>query len=188
MQQPDRAIIQIQRDRFLHNWKKAQPLDDYPRYSWVIDRFRSVYTQFEAFITEIGLGAVKPKQYEMTYVNHILCPEGASAADRIQDVFPDLTWRHDPRRFLPSAEACHWRASFKLPADCGRLHVSIRTATRVMDSTPMILLDLTARGMAATPSREDMWAWFDMAHEWIVRGFTDMTSATAQTDEWERTI
>ena len=32
----DNGIIQIQRDRFLHNWKKVRPQDEYPRYPQVI--------------------------------------------------------------------------------------------------------------------------------------------------------
>src|SRR5206468_7988683 len=28
----DTGIIQLQRDRFLHNWKKGKPTDAYPRY------------------------------------------------------------------------------------------------------------------------------------------------------------
>src|SRR2546422_10783360 len=35
----DTGIIQLQRDRFLHNWKKGKPTDAYPRYPVVIDLF-----------------------------------------------------------------------------------------------------------------------------------------------------
>ncbi len=33
----ENGIIQVQRDRFLHNWKKVLPEDEYPRYPQVIE-------------------------------------------------------------------------------------------------------------------------------------------------------
>src|SRR6266545_3182497 len=40
------GIIQVQRDRFLHNWRKIRPKDEYPRYRNVISMFQSHLSQF----------------------------------------------------------------------------------------------------------------------------------------------
>src|SRR5690242_5857187 len=44
------ALIQVQRDRFLHNWKKAKDTDQYPHYAHVIGSFRKCLETFEAFL------------------------------------------------------------------------------------------------------------------------------------------
>ena len=31
-----------------------------------------------------------------------------------------------------------------------------------------------------------VWEWFEVGHEWIVCGFTDLTGATIQKDIWQR--
>ena len=46
----DNGIVQIQRDRFLHNWKKAKPEDEYPRYPKVIELFKDRFSKFQLFL------------------------------------------------------------------------------------------------------------------------------------------
>ena len=46
----------------------------------------------------------------------------------------------------------------------------------------MILLDLTVRGIG----KEGMEAWFDLAREWIVCGFADLTGDEIQKTIWGR--
>ena len=38
--QDETGIVQVQRDRFLHNWKKVRDEDEYPHYEKVIGMFR----------------------------------------------------------------------------------------------------------------------------------------------------
>ena len=51
---------------------------------------------------------------------------------------------------------------------------------------PIILLDLTVRGIGKDKSIEGMWDWFDLAREWIVCGFADLTGERVQTEVWKR--
>ena len=46
----------------------------------------------------------------------------------------------------------------------------------------MFVLDLTTRGI----SNEGIQEWFDMAHEWIVRGFEDLTTSEIQEKVWKK--
>jgi hypothetical protein len=48
------------------------------------------------------------------------------------------------------------------------------------------LIQLTATGLGADKSMDAVWEWFEVAHEWIVCGFTDLTGATIQKDIWKR--
>jgi uncharacterized protein (TIGR04255 family) len=182
----DNGIIQVQRDRFLHNWKKVRPEDEYPRYPKVIEMFQDRLSQFEAFLRENDLGVIEPVQYEMTYINHIPQGEGWTTLNEIGKVFPDFALRADQQRFLPEPEGINWRTSFALPEQAGRLHVKIQHGKHRETQQPILVLDLTVRGIGADRSVEGMKEWFDLAREWIVCGFADLTSEDVQRDVWRR--
>jgi len=182
----ENALIQVQRDRFLHNWRKIRPDDEYPRYSGVIKEFRESLSLFEIFLEQYRLGGLIPTQYEMTYVNHIPHGEGWEKIEEIGKVFPDFAFRVSNGRFLPLPEGINWRTSFLLPDQSGRLHVTIRRGAQRDKDLPMLLLDLTVRGIGQFKSRERMWEWFDIAHQWIVFGFADLTGKEVQKEIWKR--
>lgn len=181
------GLIQVQRDRFLHNWKKERAEDQYPHYDYVISNFRECLAIFEEFLQENQLGVIAPLQYELTYINHILQGEGWTSLGDLRKVFPDFAWRVSNQRFLPAPEAINWQTSFVLPEKSGRVHASIRLGKRRSDQRATFLFELTARGIAADRSRSAMWSWFDLAHEWIVRGFTDLTGEDLHKTVWRQT-
>lgn len=180
------GLIQVQRDRFLHNWKKGENTTNYPHYVYVIGNFRKCLATFEAFLRENNLGEIQPTQFELTYVNHIFEGEGWKSLDDIGSVFKDF-FRKPSKRFLPQPEIINWQTSFRLPDKTGRLHVSTRIGKRKSDGVPAILLEITARGISVDNTRDAMWHWFDVAHEWIVCGFADLTSDEIQATVWRRT-
>lgn len=180
------GIIQVQRDRFLHNWRKVRPGDEHPRYHNVIQMFRDRLSRFQMFLEETDLGTLMPMQYEMTYINHIPQGDGWEAIGDIGKVFPDFVWRINEQRFLSVPEGINWRTSFTLPSRAGRLHMIIRSAVCRSDERPMLLFELTARGIGNYTSFEKMWGWFDLAREWIVRGFADLTGYEVQKNIWRR--
>ena len=182
----ENGIIQVQRDRFLHNWKKVRPDDEYPRYGSVIKMFRDRITTFEKFLDKTGLGTIQPEQLEMTYVNHIPRGEGIGSLSEVGSVFPDFSWRDNAQRFLPTPETLNWKCVFALPDKVGRLHATIRSAVRRDDNTPILLFELTARGIPKEHTVSEMWSWFDLAHEWIVRGFADLTGDDMHQNIWKR--
>lgn len=181
-----RGIIQIQRDRFLHNWKKVRPEDEYPRYHNVIGMFKDRLGQFRSFLFDNKLGDIEPLQYEMTYVNHIPQGEGWRTTREIGKIFPDYGIREDNQRFLQEPEGINWNTTFILPDQAGRLHVKIRNGMSLEYNVPILMIELTVRGIGKDKSQEDMWAWFDLAREWIVRGFADLTSEEIQKNIWRR--
>jgi uncharacterized protein (TIGR04255 family) len=183
----DNGIIQVQRDRFLHNWKKVRPEDEYPRYPKVIEMFKDRLSKLESFLKENDLGVVEPLQYEMTYINHIPQGDGWTSLNEIGNVFPDFSLRLNEYRFLPEPEGINWRTSFVLPDQAGRLHVKIQHGKLRETGKPVVVLDLTVRGIGADRSSEAMKEWFDLAREWIVRGFADLTGEGVQKEIWRKT-
>ena len=185
--QADTAILQIQRDRFLHNWKKAKPTDKYVRYPTVIGMFRRHLEAFETFLSEYNLGKIEPLQYEITYVNHIPVGEGWSEVSDLGKIFRDHQWNGKENRFLPGIEHLNLGKTFALPSGRDRLHVSIRDGRRKEDAKPTLLFELTVRGFPGDGSRDALWEWFGVGREWIVRGFTDLTTESVQKNIWGRT-
>jgi uncharacterized protein (TIGR04255 family) len=182
------GVIQVQRDRFLHNWRKIRQDDEYPRYRNVISMFQSHLSQFTQFLEQNNLGVVTPLQYELTYINHILQGEGWETIRDVEKVFPNFAWQVSKDSFLASPESVNWQTNFVLPNQAGRLHTKLQSATRRGDGHPLFVFELTVRGIGSYTTLDTMWKWFELAHEWVVRGFADLTDPQVQKDIWRRTI
>ncbi len=180
----DTSVIQVQRDRLLYNWRRAGPEARYPGYVEVREQFWKAMGDFAGFLQQHALGQMAHRQYELTYVSHL----AHSVKDRprhIGDVFPDLAWRGGDR-FLDAPEAASWAASFAAGGDPMRLYVSLGSARHLETKEDILRLDISARGMPPSDSDIGPQAWFDRAHEWIVRSFADLTHEELQRDEWLR--
>ncbi len=177
-------VMQIQNDRFLHNWKRVNDDDVYPRYIAVSGKFFQGWDRFCEFCRSEGISKPKLNQLELTYINHIPVRANSTIGDEITAIFPDIVWRKN-HEFLPVPESLSWKTSFLLPNNQGRLHVSLRHAMRIKDKTPTLLLELTARGIPQTPELPQIMEWFSLSREWIVRGFSDLTNSEVQKNVWD---
>jgi len=177
-------LLQLQPSRFLANWRKERERDEYPRFHAAYQRFLRGWRQFREFAVAEKLGAPQVNQYELSYVNHI--PEaGARFPAGIEEFVPFSAWSSaQTLKFLPAPRTANVRLQFPLPDSKGTLHVSITHGQRRSDRKGLLVFDLTARG-AGRADFSDMDDWFGIAHEWIVRGFTDLTSPGAHR-VWER--
>jgi uncharacterized protein (TIGR04255 family) len=174
-------VIQIQESRFHHNWRKLSPEVRYPRFGVVFPRFLSAWGRFSDFAKGQGLAEPKPTRYELTYVNEIdsLGSIGIEQAVKLFD------WRAVNAEFLPDPQATNIAWSFPLPDGKGLMNVSTNRLTRP-DGRSAVLLTLACSG----PSGSEKFSlndWFETAHEWIVRGFTDLTTPEAQRI-WNREV
>jgi uncharacterized protein (TIGR04255 family) len=176
-------LIQLQRDRFIYNWRRKSPDDgEYPSYDNVIVEFEQLWRTFEKFATENKLGELVARQLELTYVDII--PQDQVPKD--DAVFVDHARSRSLGRFLEAPEGFDWQTRYLLPEENGRLHVHASSAREVDSGAPVMRLEMTARGIGDLASAADMRRWFDLAHEWIVRGFIDVTTTRMQTEVWRR--
>lgn len=178
-------VMQIQNDRFLHNWKRVTDNDVYPRYDVVSDRFFQAWEKFCEFCRSENISKPKLNQLELTYINHIPVRENRPIGEEVTAIFPDIVWRKE-HEFLPVPESLSWKTSFLLPNKQGRLHVSLRHARRIKDNKTTLLLELTARGIPETSEQVQVKEWFALSREWIVRGFSDLTNSDIQKKSWIR--
>lgn len=167
----DDQLIQFQIDRFYFNWRKRK--SDYPRYEHVIGNFEIVFSAVKDFFSEFDLGKLEPIEYELSYINHIPIGNGWKTIDDLSDVFSDFIWNETTTRFLPTPKQVSWAAEFPLPEQRGNLRASLRQGIRTEDELPVLVYELKAIGF---DNDDVVRNWFDLAHEWIVRGFTDLTT------------
>lgn len=97
--------------------------------------------------------------------------------------------RQDERyKFLPRPSAVLWQARFSFADGPGTLSVKVGPARHAKkeekEETEFLVLELTARGLPAESPLDGMAHWFSRAHEWIVRGFEDLTTPEAQRELW----
>jgi len=180
----DDQVVQFQIDRFYFNWRRRK--NDYPRYSYVITEFENLWDTVVNFFNEYSLGELNPIACELSYINHIPKGEGWDTIKDLSKIFSDFTWNQVAGRFLPEPENVAWQTIFKLPENKGHLTVSLKQAIRTEDKVPLIVFELTARGPSESNDKDSIRKWFDLAHEWIVRGFVDLTTQEIQTKVWGR--
>jgi uncharacterized protein (TIGR04255 family) len=175
-------LIQVQQDRILHNWRKAADSVPYPRYNTIRSAFIEDLAMFQEYLREEELGLLQINQCEVTYVNHIPCAGdalsdgvgGHAAADKI---FKVISAQHTS--FLPAPENVTAQVQYvmrEFDQPVGRLHVSIQPAWRKPDNAPVYILELTARGTPLGAGTAGAIRFLDLGHDWIVRGFKDLTT------------
>lgn len=204
----DRAeVVQLQPHRLTLNWRR-EPMPDkpYPRYDALRKRFRHLLTLLLGALDEVGQD--HPIELsEVTYVNPIEYP-GGHAKDGVGRTHPDLAniinrFKKRPSgAFLPEAEDAHLQARWRIPHDdghpIGRLHLAVEPAVRPSQvATPLLtgqdvppsalapiyVVTLTARVMPEGGTADRAMKALDVGHEWVVRGFGDITTANMH-DHW----
>ncbi len=180
----DNELVQFQLDRFYYNWRHRG--DDYPRYPSIIEKFEKAKRQLDAFTDELQLGTIKTVECELTYINHIPKGQGWESIDDLPKVVRDFTWQKQKHSFLPAPTNVGWQTGFPLPGGKGRLNIKLNQAARKVDGVPVLILELAAKGIGEDIAGRAMRDWFDLAHEWIVRGFTDITTKEIQETIWKR--
>lgn len=176
-------LIQLQRDRFHHNWRKKEDPDVYPRYGEVKAEFLKQYDGFCGFVDSEGIGTIQPTQYELTYINHVYIGTLWLNLLDLKDLMPPLAWIQPEDSFLPVPDSVVSAYTFLCEPCAGHLTISVSNATRRTDGQELLVLELTIRGFDSTIAIGE---WFGRARDWIVRGFTSLTSQSAHL-HWRRT-
>jgi uncharacterized protein (TIGR04255 family) len=176
------VLMQLQKDWFLLNWKKSSDDQSYPSYEVVKREFDRRFREFVNFLQSNDI-ELEYKQFELTYVNHIASNNGIEKVGE---------WRllvdhncSDRERFLPHPTEINWKTSYLLPNDSGRLNVTAQTGRVTATGERIVRLDLQATGLPTDDPEQHMDDWFETAHEWITRGFADVTTPELH-EIWER--
>lgn len=168
-------LLQVQNDRFIHNWRKTGPKEQYPHYENIRPIFEKEWNRFCAFLAERELGAPEILQCEVTYVNHLERGKGWQNFGDLAGIIPCWSCAA-PGQFLPTPEAVGLQTRYVMPEDRGRLYILLQPAIRHADAKSVLQLTLTARGRPASSEIADIRGWLDLGRRWVVRGFDEFTS------------
>lgn len=180
------ALVQLQSDRFVYNWRQLRTGMAYPRYEVVRQQFGEYFDRLKAFVAREQLGEIVPVQCEVTYINHI---EIGGPIERLTDL-PKLLrfWSEPTYPLLKSPEQNVVRLAFRIEHEgsfWGRLHFAVEPRIRLSDQKDLLQVSLTARGHPKTPDLDGVVAFFDLGREHIVRGFAALTTPEMH-KHWER--
>lgn len=168
-------LIQVQQNHFIHNWRKVKDEDVYPHYDNIKPKFVEEWQRFCDFLAKEELEKPEVNQCEITYVNHIEVGKGWKSFGELNKVITCWSGAYSGN-FLPDPESVNLNTRYIFPDNKGRLHVVIQRAIRQLDAKEVLQLNLTARGKPTSSRLEDITEWLDLGHEWIVKGFTDLTT------------
>lgn len=181
-------LVQVQQDRFVHNWRKVGDQNTYPRYERVRQTFESELSRFGEFLSREQVGELNPNQCEITYVNHIASGEGWTNHGQLDDVLSLFSPQYTDK-FQPTPEDAKVSVKFVIPngsEPLGRLHVAVEPVFRSADDAPLFALTLTARGRPVAPGVAGVLGFMDTGREWIVRTFASITTPRMH-QIWRRT-
>ena len=179
----DNEIIQAQRNRFHHNWRKTRYDDKYPGYETVIENFEKHLSSFQEFLAEEELGNLVPNGYEITYVDLILENAGWETLNNLEHIFPSFVTLKDRNRLVADIRGINWSMIFGLPNDSGQLQLSICNDQRIRDGRHVLRIEFTA---SSNEPYNPMRNWFNYAHEIIIELFSNMMSDEIQYQLWGR--
>lgn len=181
-------LVQFQPDRFIHNWRKIQIGDSYPRYEAIRARYDEELNALQRFLSDHQLGELRPNQCEVTYVNHIVSDEISDIGAKPHSVFRFIRNEFASLVF-DGIENTSFEVRFVLSTEgdrpIGRLYATAQPGLS-REGKPMIALTMSAKGAPTEASLEAALRFVDFGRDKIVRGFTDLTT-DAMHEHWGRT-
>ena len=172
-------MIQLQNGQIHYNWLGSG--DQYPRYEVLRQEFASVAERMIEFLKAEALGELRPNQWELIYINHLLRGELWSGPNDWGRLFrvPPIA----PARMADTIlESINGEWHYEIPDRRGRLHVQIQHGKKEESGPEVLILTLTARG--PVKGDEDFMSGLNLGRATIVRGFAELCSDEAL-KHWE---
>lgn len=171
-------LLQVQQDRIIHNWRKRDESQNYPRYDEVRRRLETEIGWVSSFLQREQLGIFVPNQCEVTYTNVISTPDDINPHQHLEQVTTLWTaWHGGPG--LGQLENATVQARFVLRAGdelVGRIYANLAPTFLLSDLRPVLHLEITARGRPVAGTIAAAFEFLDMAHEAAVRTFDAVTT------------
>jgi uncharacterized protein (TIGR04255 family) len=183
----DPTLIQVQRNAFMLNWRRAtaSPDTEYPHYEVVAKNFWEELENYRNFLQELIGGKLDPIQRcELTYINIITASEFFAAPAQLGNVFPALAslseLEADNRQLAGITATVTYRVNPTLLID-----LAIRLGQRADTNELGVICELKAHGVPSDLSLDGARAWYDTAHDATYRLFLDATAKAVQETIWK---
>ena len=181
----DSQILQMQRDRFTFNWRKTELSQEYPGFSAIFERFEEFYNRFGQTIKNLGIGSVKPLQYELTYIDQLMHGDGWHTLDDMGKIYTMFVDSQQSDSFWAGVEFMNLRTSFPVADLHSRLHLAISNRVKMPEQRHTLQTDFTVRGFPEN-AEYPMRTWFKSARDQILEKFASMFTEDIQTRIWKR--
>lgn len=178
--------VELQDDEITFAWTQRPKAGEYPRYTHVREEFVNVLASWQRVVDRHSLGAIRPRQAEVAYVNNLPLDQGWSGVEDLGTVL-HLQWMPTPGSVPQHPEDLHLYQRYVLSRagePYGRLYVSADT-DRVRNGTKALALSLTVRGRPQTSDLNATLALLDEGHKIIVSTFLAVTTETMH-QRWGR--
>lgn len=179
----DTRLLQIQQDRFIHNWRKVSGDERYPHYEEDIrPRFESELKDFLAFLGDQGIPAPDWRRCEVTYVNHLEQGREWETLEDLPGIFPAFNAGTLSGSELPLPESVNIRWRNRLEGASGWLTFSLQSATRNRDGMNVLQYQITAQvDIPDEAGLDAVLQALDRGRHAVVRSFEKSTSAEMHT-------
>jgi len=164
-------LIQIQPNKLMFNWRRANDGDEYPHFNNVLKEFFDVYNQLDNYCNLSD----KDNQLEVTYVDHIFMDK--FGRDDYNPVNILKIFNIKDKDKLTSVEQ---QMIFPVEKLHGNMYIKINSATQNQDQRKILRVATTCRGARKDMSME---AWYDLAHNKLIDLFENITTENAK-DIW----
>lgn len=181
-------LLQIQQDRIIHNWRKRQQDQTYPRYGEVRQHLQTEIGLLDAFVRREGLGSLAPNQCEVTYINLIDIPGVPDPHKHLARITPLVSPVEDGPE-TGDVENVALSARFLLRGDegpIGRTYATFQPNFLLPDLRPVVRLEVSARGRPAGETVAEALEFLDKGHDAVVRAFAAVTTPEMH-KVWRRT-
>ena len=169
-------LMQVQQDRLIHNWRKGEGQQEYPRYEKVLEEFLADYRVFSDFVREERFGEIRINQCEIAYINSIFIPGTEDPYTEVERVMK--VWNR-PTVSIGVLEQATVQPRFILSKNgqpYARLHVTLQPAIRRSTRQPCLQLTLSVKGKPADESLDASIDFFAEGRDAIVKVFADLTT------------
>jgi uncharacterized protein (TIGR04255 family) len=169
-------LVQVQNDWLARNWRRGDEVGSYPRFEGLRESLRSDLKAFADFVEANGFGNLDLTQSEVTYINHVLLDEGTEISDVLSLVRPATS------KSLAHIEAGAVNLVSPIldgTRRVGTLRFAANTAERRTDGAPVLVINLTARGVANLGTSP--LDFLEVGHDAVIDAFWDLTTAKIRT-------
>lgn len=174
-------LVQVQSNRLIVNWRQLETGTPYLRFAGLMSMLSEAINTLASFLDDEGLGRIEPDQVELTYVNHIRAGEKGSRRDSLSRFL--ACWASEPTEWdFGASEETSVRTQYVMKRPNGasaRLFVELESAYTATTGAPIYIMNMIARGAPSAATVESSFEFFEDAHEWIVKGFTSLTTQEA---------
>lgn len=176
-------LVQIQRNLFLCNWRKVDGEGIYPEYDEMKKVFKENYDSFLKYLRKLGFNDPVHTDCQFNYINHFLEGKEWKIGSDITKIIPSFGYPMTDEAEGPKNYDLNY--VYDLPdRNRGDFRMKFTTAKLVSSEQKVIIFENSARGLDS--DSDDIYEWFDYAHEQLVNKFESVTSQKIQTTVWKK--